>query len=172
MRWERLFGELEGHAEHARVEERDALIADLNEGEWAARTWLDGLADDAEIEIDVLDVGVLVGRVQMANSILIHLVGARSEHLIATGAVRWVRGGVRAVRRDPGSVMNRIGWGAVLRALSDEGAPIRLTLAGAAVLEGTIAAVGRDFVRLSSAPGHDRDVPTGAIRVVTAPCSA
>ena len=65
MRWERLFGELEGYAEHLQLDERDALVTELREGEWAERSWIDGLAGgDVEAEIAVCDVGVLAGRVQ------------------------------------------------------------------------------------------------------------
>ena len=65
MRWQRLFDELEGHAEHAHTEERDALVADLREGEWAARSWIDGLQDAPAAELEVADVGVLHGRVRL-----------------------------------------------------------------------------------------------------------
>lgn len=167
MRWERLFGELEGTAEHAYAEERDALVADLREGEWASRSWLDGLQAAESIDVEVRDLGVLSGRVRFANSVLIHLVSASADHLIATDAVRWARGGTRGLGIEPDSVSARLGWGHVFRELQSEAEWVRLTLAGALVLEGQIAVVGRDFVRLSPVSGPDRDVPLHALRAVT-----
>jgi hypothetical protein len=167
MRWERLFGELEGHAEHAHLEERDALVADLREGEWASRSWLDGLQAAEEVEVDVRDVGVLTGRVQFANSVLIHLVGATADHVIAVDAVRWARGGTRSRGLAPESVASRLGWGHIFRELQAEADFVRMTLVDALVLEGRIGVVGQDFVRLSPASGRERDVPVRALRVVT-----
>jgi len=167
MRWERLFAELEGTAEHAYAEERDALVADLREGEWAARSWLDGLQAADDVDVDVHDLGVLSGSVRFANSVLIHLVGAAAEYLIATDAVRWARGGTRSLGIPPDSVTARLGWGHVFRELQFEADSVRLTLAGALVLEGRIAVVGQDFVRLTPVSGRDRDVPLHALRAVT-----
>lgn len=168
MRWDRLFGELEGYAEHVRLEERDALVAELRQGEWAERSWLDGLADpSATIEIAVRDVGVLTGRVLRATSRVIHLESPAASHLIATPAVQWVRGVDRSpgLRRD--SVQAQLGWGPVFREAEDERELLAVTLAGGLVLDGVVTAVGRDFVRLSPPQGRDRDVPTDTIRVVT-----
>lgn len=168
MRWERLFGELEGYAEHVRIEQRDALVAELREGEWAERGWLDGLADaSVPIEISVRDVGVLIGRVRWANDRLIRLETGAANHVIAAPAVQWVRGFDRSpgLRRD--SVQAQLGWGPVFREAHDERDVLTVTLIGGLVLEGTVTAVGRDFVRLASASGHERDVPTTAICVVT-----
>lgn len=167
MRWERLFGELEGQAEHAHLEERDALVADLREGEWAARSWLDGLHGSGEIDVEVSDVGLLVGRVRLANATLIHLEGSTSDHLIATDAVRWVRGGTRAAGLAGGSVSSRLGWGHVLREMQADNDEIRATLVGGLLVEGSVVVVGKDFVRVAPASGRDRDVPTSALRAVT-----
>ena len=168
MRWERLFGELEGRAEYAHLEERDALVAELREGEWAARSWLDGLEAADDVELDVRDVGVLTGRVRFANSVLIQLAGATADHVIAADAVRWARGGTRSGGIAPESVASRLRWGHIFRELQDDADPVRMTLVDAVVLEGRITVVGQDFVRLSSESGWDRDVPVRALRAVTA----
>lgn len=168
MRWDRLFGELEGHAEHMRLEERDALVAELRQGEWADRTWLDGLADDsATIDISVRHVGVLTGRVRSAAERVVHLETTSANHVIASSAVEWVRGADRSLglRRD--SVQARLGWGPVFREAQDEQDVLTVTLVGGLALEGTVMAVGRDFVRLGSAAGSVRDVPYDAICIVT-----
>ena len=108
MRWERLFGELEGHAEHAHLEERDALVADLAEGEWAARSWLAGLPEAEGLELDVIDVGILSGRVRLANAVLIHLESGSSDHLISTNAVPVLRPTSANSRPVSGSVQPQI----------------------------------------------------------------
>jgi hypothetical protein len=168
MRWERLFGELEGYAEHLRLEERDAFVAELREGEWAERSWIDTLAGgDVEAEIAVCDVGVLTGRVQMANDFVVHLETASAVHVIAASAIQWVRGDERSSGLDRESVAAKLGWGPLFREAHDERDQLRLTLAGGAVIEGAVSAVGADFVRITLAAGRDRDVPTSAIRLAT-----
>ena len=168
MRWDRLFGELEGYAEHVRLEERDALVTELREGEWAERSWIDGLPD-AEAEIAVIDVGVLAGRVRMANDLVIHLETTSAMHVIATSAVQWVRGNGRGPGIDRESVAAKLGWGPVFREAHDERDVVRLTLAGGSSVEGTVSAAGADFVRIESASGQHRDVPTAAIRSAILP---
>jgi len=167
MRWERLFGELEGHAEQAHVEERDALVADLREGEWAKRSWLDGLQAAEGVELDVRDVGVVTGSVQVANSVLVHVVGPAADYVIATDAVRWARGGTRSRGVSSESVVARLGWGHILRELQAEAEPVRMTLVDALAVEGRVAVVGHDFVRLTTASGQDRDIPVQSLRAIT-----
>lgn len=167
MRWERLFGELEGYAEHLRLEERDALVTELREGEWAERTWIDTVAGgDVEAEIAVRDVGVLTGRVRSANDQVIHLETSSAMHVVGTSAVQWVRGEGRSPSLDRESVAARLGWGPVFREAQDEGDDVRLTLAGGSIVEGAVRSVGADFVRVAG-PHRHRDVPTSAIRLAT-----
>jgi hypothetical protein len=168
MRWDRLFGELEGLAEHERLAERDALVADLREGEWAERSWIDGLAGvPTPIEVSVRDVGVLAGVVQWASRHVIALATTAAVHLVAVPAVLWVRGADRSPGLATGSVRAELGWGPVLREARDERDVLTVTLLGASTYAGTVAAVGRDFVRLRSTIGHDRDIPTAAIALIT-----
>lgn len=170
MRWDRLFDELEGHAEHAAISERDGLVADLREGEWAERSWIDGLIDaPAAVEVAVRDVGVLAGTVEWATTTVIHLRTASTRHLIATTAVQWSRGADRTpgLRRD--SVQAQLGWGPILREAHDERDTLSVTLTDGSTIDGTVAAVGRDFVRIRSeaSQDRDRDVPTAALRMIT-----
>lgn len=169
MRWERLFGELEGYAEHVRLAERDALVAELREGEWAERSWLDLLGEGTEAEISVRDVGTLSGQVRLANEHVVHLEAASAVQVVAASAVQWSRGVDRSVGVAPDSVAARLGWGPVFREARDEGDVVRLTLVGGLTLEGTVTAVGRDFVRLAPASGRPRDVPTAALVMATFP---
>ena len=164
MRWERLFGELEGYAEHLWLEERDALVTDLREGEWAERSWIDSLAGGAvDAELEVRDVGVVAGRVRMANDQVVHLETPAAMHVVASSAVQWVRGEERSAGLDRESVAARLGWGPVFREALDEGDT------GGLVLEGVVSAVGADFVRITPVAGRHRDVPTSAIRLATFP---
>ena len=168
MRWERLFGELEGYAEHLRLEERDALVTDLREGEWAERSWVDALAGgDIEAEVAVTGIGVLVGRVRMANELVIHLETPTAVQVVAASAVQWVRAGGRSPGLDRESVAARLGWGPVFREAQDERDLVRLTLGDGLVVEGTVTAVGADFVRITVSEDRYRDVPTSAIRLAT-----
>ena len=168
MRWERLFGELEGYAEHLRLAERDVLVTDLREGEWADRSWGDALADGAaEAEIAVREVGVLAGRVRLANQFVIQLETPTTAHVIAASAVQWVRSAGRSIGLDRASVAARLGWGPVFREAQDEHDIVRLTLADGLLVEGEVSAVGADFVRITSPAGRSCDVPTAAIRVAT-----
>jgi|EndMetStandDraft_3_1072993.scaffolds.fasta_scaffold157944_1 hypothetical protein len=170
MRWERLFGELEGYAEHLRLEERDALVTDLREGEWAERSWIDTLAGgEVEADVAVVDVGVLAGRVRMANELVIHLETSTAVQVIAASAVQWVRSDGRPLGLDRDSVAAKLGWGPVFREALDEGDAVRLTLAGGLSIEGVVSAVGSDFVRITVGDGRHRDVPTSAIRMATFP---
>ena len=170
MRWERLFGELEGYAEHVRLEERDALVTDLREGEWAERSWIDGLAGgDVEAEIAVRDVGVLAGRVRMANDVVLHVETPSAVHVVAASAVQWVRGDGRGPGLDRESVAAKLGWGPVFREAQDDGDQLRLTLADGAVIVGSVSAVGADFVRIAVPAGRHRDVPMAAVVVATFP---
>lgn len=168
MRWDRLFGELEGYAEHLRLEERDALVTDLREGEWAERSWIDTLAGgEVEAEVAVMDVGVLAGHVRMANEFVVHLETPTAVQVIAASAVQWVRGDGRSPGVDRDSVAAKLGWGPVFREALDERDVVRLTLTGGLSVEGEVSAVGSDFVRIAVGEGRHRDVPTSAIRLAT-----
>jgi hypothetical protein len=168
MRWERLFGELEGYAEHVRLEERDALVSELREGEWAERSWVDAIAGgDVDAELAVRDVGVVAGRVRLGNDQVVHVETPTAMHVIASSAVQWVRAEGRSPGLDRESVAARLGWGPVFREALEGDDVVRLTLTGGFVLEGVVAAVGADFVRITAAAGSDRDVPTSGIHAAT-----
>lgn len=170
MRWERLFGELEGYAEHVRLAERDALVSDLREGEWAERSWVDAVAGgDVQAELAVRDVGVVAGRVRLANGQVVHLEISTAMHVVASSAVQWVRAEGRSPGLDRESVAAKLGWGPVFREALEGDDVVRLTLTGGLVVEGVVSAVGADFVRITATAGSHRDVPTSAIRVATFP---
>jgi len=170
MRWDRLFGELEGYAEHLHLAERDALVTELREGEWAEQSWVDLLVGgDLNAEIAVRDVGVLHGRVHLANDQVVHLETSSAMHVVTTAAVQWVRAEGRSVGLDRDSVVSRLGWGPVFREALDEGDTVRLTITGGTLIEGQVAAVGKDFVRVQLPSGQHRDVPTSALCMAVFP---
>ncbi len=57
----------------------------------------------------------------------------------------------------------------MFREAQDEGDQVRLMLDGGAVIEGSVSAVGADFVRIAVSEGRHRDVPTTAVVVATFP---
>jgi hypothetical protein len=165
VRWERLFDELEGSLAHERLEERDALVEDLREGEWAQVSWSQVVDGSAEAELQVDDVGPVRGKVQFANRHVVHLSGQTTDHVIAASAVTSVSGTSRPAQPAP-VVAEALGWGHVFRNLT-AGALARLVTRGGMAIEGRIDVVGADFVRVLTAMGAVRVVPFAAIRMLT-----
>lgn len=164
MRWDRLFDDLEGQAVELEMQERDALVDELRDGDWAETSWRDLLG--GRVVVEVLGAGRLEGEVVLVNEYLVQLSGDRADHVIAAGAVIAVH---EAQRRadDPSLLGARLGWGQVLRALRDEGEDVRVRLVDGTTREGSVDVVGRDFVRLRTAASRDQVVPWTAIAVVS-----
>lgn len=164
MRWDRLFDELEAHAGDIEREERDALVDELSDGDWAETSWRH-LAGGA-IVLEVLGVGRLQGRVTLVNDRLLQLTGDRADHVVATSAVLAVHDSER--RADvPGRVETALGWGHVFRALRDAGEEVSLRLVDGSSRDGLLDVVGRDFVRLRTPSGRTQDVVWTAIAMVS-----
>jgi hypothetical protein len=160
VRWDRLFADLEGQAADLELQERDALVTELRDGEWAETSWRD-LAG-GHIVLDVVGLGRVEGEAQLVNETVVHLVSERVEHVVATSAVlEVVETGRRASA--PTTVTARLGWGHVLRAARDDGDWARLTRTDGVPVEGMIDVVGRDFVTVTSSSGRTRRVPFAAI---------
>lgn len=163
MRWERLFDELEGQIEHQHLLERDALVAELREGEWAQVSWTQVLVEGAGVEVHVRDVGPVRGTVTFANS---HVIGIRSttaEHAVSVRAVVSVSAGGRPGASPP--LVDALGWAHLLRSAED--GFLRFVLAGGLSVDGRVDVVGRDFVRVRTEIGTVRLVPFDAIRMMT-----
>lgn len=164
MRWDRLFADLEGQAADLELEERDVLISDLRDGEWAETSWRDLVG--GRVVLDVVGLGRLEGSTRLVNEHVLHLVSERAEHVVATAAVLEVV--ERERRADPATlVTSRLGWGHVLRAARGDGEQVRITRRDGSTVDGTVDVVGRDFVRLTTNSGRDRTVPFAAIAVLT-----
>ncbi|NRQ51526.1 hypothetical protein [Aeromicrobium stalagmiti] len=164
MRWDRLFDDLEGQAADLELAERDALVGELRDGDWAETSWRDLLG--GRVAIEVRGAGRLDGVVSLVNEAIIRLEGDAADHVVATRAVTAVH---EAQRRadEPSLVGARLGWGQVLRALRDAGEEIRIRLVDGSSRDGVVDVVGRDFVRLRMASGRDQVVVWTAIAVVS-----
>lgn len=164
MRWDRLFADLEGQAADLELQERDALVAELRDGEWAETSWRD-LAG-GHVVLDVVGLGRVEGKAQLVSETVVHLVSEPVEHVVASSAVLEV---VATERRAsaPTTVSARLGWGHVFRAARDDGDRARLTRTDGASVEGMIEVVGRDFVTVTSSSGRTRRIPFAAIAALT-----
>lgn len=163
VRWERLFADLEAQADDLELIERDALVEELRDGEWAGLGWLELLG--GHVVLEVIGAGRLEGEAVLVTPTLVHLHADRVDHLVATAAILAV---VEAQRRgDPsGAVGRRLGWGHVLRAARDDGDSVRLTRTDAIVLVGVVDVVGKDFVRILSDGGRSLVLPFSALAAV------
>jgi hypothetical protein len=164
VRWNRLFDELEAQAGDLERDERDLLVNELRDGEWAETSWRD-LAG-GHVAVEVMGSGLVEGRVTLVNQHLLQLSGDRVDHVVAAAAVLVL---VSAERRsdETGRVESALGWGHVFRALRDAGEEVAIRLVDGSTREGTVEVVGRDFVRLASVSGRRQDVVWSAIAVVS-----
>jgi hypothetical protein len=164
VRWDRLFGELEAQAADIEQDERDELVDELRDGEWAETSWRQ-LAG-GRVTLEVLGAGRVEGDVTLVNERLLQLTGDRGDHVIATSAVLVV---VAAEHRvdEAGRVEAALGWGHVFRALRDAGEEVSVRLVDGSLREGIPEVVGRDFVRMTTASGRRQDVVWTAIAMVS-----
>ncbi|GAA3514085.1 hypothetical protein GCM10022234_06150 [Aeromicrobium panaciterrae] len=164
MRWDRLFSELEAQAGDLEMQERDALVEELRDGEWAETSWRSLIG--GHVVLDVMGLGRVEGRVQLVNDRVVQLAGPRGGHVVDVGAVTAVRSTER--RADETSVVTAaLGWGHVFRALRADGEQIRLVTRSGSAMDGTVDVVGADFVRLREESGRDQVVPFAAVAVVS-----
>ena len=163
MRWDRLFAELEAQADDEALAEREALVDELEAGEWADTSWRDLVTGD--VVLGVRGAGPVQGRVALATPTLVRLEDGTAEVVVATSAVCTVRtSGGRA--SDPGPVAGRLGWGRVFRALADEMDAVALTLIDGQRLDGTIGHVAADAVEVVLTPERRLWVPWSALATV------
>jgi hypothetical protein len=164
VRWDRLFDDLEAQVADLERDERDALVDELRDGDWSETSWRQLLG--GRVSLGVRGIGRVEGEVVLVNEHIVQLMGDRTAHVIATAAVEVV---LAAERRadDPGPVGASLGWGHVLRALRDAGEPVAVRLVDGTVRDGVVEVVGRDFVRLATAPDRAQDVTWTAIAMVS-----
>lgn len=164
MRWERLFAEIEAQAFDVELQERDALVDELRDGEWAETSWRELLG--GEIVLEVRGHGRIEGVVVLVNDQLIQLRGRREDHVVNGSAVVAI---ISAERRadDVSAVSGALGWGHVFRALRDIDDVVRVWRIDGSTVEGDVAVVGRDFVRMREESGRDQVLPFHSIAVVS-----
>lgn len=164
MRWDRLFEDLEAQSADLELDERDALVDELRDGDWAQTSWRQLLG--GRVVLDVRGADRLEGVVTLVNDRLVHLRSEGMDHVISAAAVLAVHSTER--RADaPSAVGDALGWGHVFRALRDAGEEIRVRLVDGSVRDGSVLVAGRDFVRLRAGSGRDQVLPFDGIAVVS-----
>lgn len=160
MRWERLFADLEAQADDLALSERDALVEELRDSDWAQTSWRELLG--GHVALQVQGLGLVEGRVELVNERLVHVRASHADVVVAVGAVASVLAHER--RADPLSrVGDRLGWRIVLRALRDEDERVRLVRPDGATHDGVVVVVGQDFVTVRDDIGREQAVPFAAI---------
>ena len=164
MRWERLFADLEAQAADLELDERDALVDELRDGDWAETSWRQLLG--GRVVLAVRGADHVEGHVTLVNDRLVHLRGDSMDQVVNAAAVMAVHSSER--RADESTAVGAaLGWGHVFRALREAGDEIRVRLVDGSVRDGSVLVAGRDFVRLRAESGRDQVVPFDAIAVVS-----
>ena len=164
VRWDRLFDDLEAQADDLERDERDALVDELRDGDWAETTWRDLIG--GTVSLEVMGVGVVTGEAVLVNDHIVQVVGDRIDHVVAVRAVLAVHATQRRAD-ETGQVAAALGWGHVFRAIRDAGHPVVIRSVDGSSREGTIDVVGRDFVRVLVAPDRYQDVVWASIATVS-----
>ncbi len=166
MRWNDLFGDLEGQFSAAQATEFEAGVRDLAEAE-RATVRLAGrlLASVGESVSLTLRGGTRVtGTVSDVAAAWVLLADGARETLVPLGAVA-VATGVEHKASRLGSVAERLGLGHALRALAGEGVAVLVTTSGGDVL-GRITGVGEDHMDVVMDDGSAVAVAFAEIRLV------
>lgn len=164
MRWERLFHELEAQAGDLEMEERDALVDELRDGEWAETSWRSLLG--GSVVLDVIGLGRIEGECVLVNEHVVQLRSGRAEHVISSKAVAAVISSEH--RAGPlSAVTSALGWGHVFRALRAEGEPVRVQTINGSAIDGRVEVVGADFVRIREESGRDQNLTFAAVVAVS-----
>jgi hypothetical protein len=164
VRWDRLFADLEGQAADLELEERDALVSELRDGEWAETSWRDLVG--GHVVLQVAGLGRVEGEARLVNEQVVHVMSERAEHVVAGAAVLEVISGEHRASA-PTAVTSRLGWGHLLRAARDDGDRTILTRTDGTTVDGTVDVVGRDFVTVATGAGRTRTVPFAALAALT-----
>lgn len=162
MRWERLFEELEAQVGDVELQDRDALVEELADGDWAATSWRNLLG--GRVVLDVQGHGRLDGEVLLINEQFIQLRGERVDHVVNAAAVLAVGSSQRRATEES-RVSAGLGWGHVFRALRED--PVRVRRIDGSTVDGNVDVVGRDFVRMRDAADRHQVLPFAAIAVVS-----
>lgn len=158
MRWDRLFADLEGTADHWARAEVDMLAAELADETWGRTSWLDLIG--GHVELDVQGAGLVAGELCGRHDGVLRLGGPSGDLLVASAAVQEVRSSEHR-SEPPGRVESALGWPSALRRLRNADEQVRITTVDGRVTSGRIDAVGSDFVRVAVGDGG-----TGRLRIL------
>lgn len=172
MRWESLFGDLEGQMAAARGDEWRAEVSDRTRGERAAVDLPARIAasQGSELTLVLIDGERVSGALEdSAHDWLLLVDPGGRQHLVPTAAIASVSG-LSASAHHLTEVERRLGVSHALRALSRDRARVRVRTMGGE-LHGVIAAVLADHIEVAM-EGGDRPrsaVPLAAlVEVVSA----
>lgn len=166
MRWERLFAELEGQATDDALSERDALIEDLRQGEWATTGWWQLCGGRAGVE--VVGLGRIDGVIVSANQHVLQVRTAREDVLVNAAHVLGVLAPARRAQT-PTAVDARLGLRHALRACQRDADRVRIHRVDASMRAGVVEQVGQDFVSLREDSGTVTIVPLAMVAAFSCP---
>lgn len=166
MRWDRLFAELEAGSEDEAVLERELLVPELADEQWAATTWVDLL--DGAVALEISGGLRLEGEVRGVGERLVRLETTQHDVLVDVGHVVGVVGGRRRERRSPG-IGGRLGWRQAFRSLRDDRDEVEVWRVGHEPVRGVVELAGQDFVQVRTPSGRSCCVPFRAVSAVRVP---
>lgn len=165
MRWDKLFADLEAETHESQLVERDALIDDLRDGEWASTPWSALCGGDV---ILVVAGARVAGHVLSVNRQIIHLRAEQNDIIVNPDWVDEISASTR--RSTPASTVSaRLGWPHIFRACRRDRDRIQLRRRDGANCSGTVDRVGQDFVSIREDAPRSVVVPFTAIATLTCP---
>ncbi len=165
MRWDKLFADLEAETHDSQLAERDALIDDLRDGEWASTQWSTLCGGDVVLVVAGTRVA---GQVVSVNRQIIHLRAERNDVIVNPDWVDEISASTRRVA-PTSAVAARLGWPHVLRACRTDRDRIHLRRRDGVIRSGMVDRVGQDFVSIYEDAQRSVVVPFTAIATLTCP---
>ena len=166
LRWQRLFGDLDGAFEAALRAELDAEVADRTRAEWIRIGLLDRLraATGRQVTVSLDGAGSLAATVLQVGAGWALLDAGGIEVLINAVSIVSIAGlgATGAEPLLPNSIESRLGLGYVLRGLSRDRTRVVATLRDGSTLTGTIDRVGADAVDIAQLRTNEPDPAGGA----------
>jgi len=166
VRWNDLFGDLEGQLAAAHASEFEAGVRDLAQAERATVRLAERLAssESARVALTLRGGSHVSGVVTEAAGSWVLLSEGGREYLVPRGAIAMARGvGHRA--SSLGAVTARLGLGHALRALAREGVTVVISTTGGEI-RGRIDQVGADHLDLAMDDGVSVAVSFAEVLVI------
>lgn len=165
-RFDALLAGIEAEAEAADAAAIDADIAEVERAARAESRLLDRLRAQRQVSLEVVGGGMVSGAIAMVGRDVVVLAADDGDWAVATWGVAAV------VNPEPGvltprTVTERLGLASVARSWARQRAVVRIVRAAGAPLDGTIDAVGADYLELAEHdPGEPRHVDVVRRQVV------